>query len=605
MNWRGQAACGLIGLGVSTAWAGDVVKPAPEAFLLPHVLEVRFSDQGAIRLRGGRPRDTVSGGRSLADAATAGTLDRLSRRGAIWRRTHEAVPESFLDDLKRQGRRPAGTRAAPDLNLYYRLLLPGGDDPDAVAAELAALPAVAQVYRVPAPAPPPVAPDYSKPGHSATIWQRYLDAAPVGVDARHAHSNGWNGAGVRICDIEYDWNGGHADLPTPTEIGTGRTSTTWSDHGTAVLGILVGRDNTSGVRGIAYGASMYMSSPYTNYYYNVAGAITLALQTLQAGDVLLIEQQMVGPSGGSAYVPVEWYEPTYDAIRAAVLAGVTVVEAGGNGAQNLDLAIYSTGNGGHYPFLATNDSGALIVGAGAAPQAATPRSRLSFSSYGSTFDLQGFGESVVTTGYGNLYNSEGSNHWLIATFDGTSSASPIVAGAAAVLQQAWRAWHGESATPAQIRAVLRATGTAQQGAAIIGPLPDLRAALVAAAQADTDEDGLPDVWERAHYTNIGQAGDSDSDGDGFTLREEFIAGTQPTNAASRFDALTLALHAGHEITFPSATGRLYRLQYADDLLGTWQGVAGQSNVAGTGGWQSLVDSSPATTRVYRLDVRLP
>lgn len=48
---------------------------------------------------------------------------------------------------------------------------------------------------------------------------------------------------------------------------------------------------------------------------------------------------------------------------------------------------------------------------------------------------------------------------------------------------------------------------------------------------DSDGDGIPDEWEKRYGFNINDAADADldSDGDLFTNREEFEAGTDPTN----------------------------------------------------------------------------
>src|SRR5262249_36556248 len=153
-----------------------------------------------------------------------------------------------------------------------------------------------------------------------------------------------------------------------------------------------------------------------------------------AGDVILLEQQIPGPGGQSAPVAVEWDKANYNAIVIAVGNGIHVVEAAGNGYQNLDGSAYTHGNGGHHPFMPGMDSGALLVGAGGAPGVlpappALPddRSRLDFSNYGSRVDLQGWGELVVTTGYGDFYNAEGTNLFY-TNFSGTSSASAIMAG---------------------------------------------------------------------------------------------------------------------------------------------------------------------------------
>jgi subtilisin family serine protease len=145
------------------------------------------------------------------------------------------------------------------------------------------------------------------------------------------------------------------------------------------------------------------------------------------------------------------------------------------------------GNGGHWPFLPGNGSGAILVGAGAAPPAFggtdVSRSRLPFSDYGSAIHVQGWGERVATTGYGSLYYLGGLNEHYTQGFNGTSSASPIVAGACALLQSVFKANNGGNPlTPAQIRQVLVNTGTPQQAGVYpvsqhIGPLPNVKAAL--------------------------------------------------------------------------------------------------------------------------------
>ena len=482
----------------------------------PNVLEVRFRADAGLRIRDGEPKVAVRGTKAVTSAAGRQAFAELRSRGAVWQRSHPSVSEDFLDAVsaKVQMRKPG--KASRSLNAYARVRLPDGMNAEEARALLEQLDEVEKVFRVPVMAPPPAAPDHSISNNFTGTWQRYLDAAPQGIDARKAWLAGFTGAGVKICDIEYEWNATHQDLPVVTLLG----DTPWvtgfgPDHGTAVLGEMGGLNNGNGVRGSAYGASFYFASPYTGEFsgYNAGGAIMNALTALSTGDVIIIEQQISGPNGGSLYVPIEWYEPYYDAIVAAVAQGVTVVEAGANGYQNLDDPIYSTGNGGHYPFLAENDSGAILVGAGEPPQYSTPRSRLSFSNYGSTMDLQGYGQLVVTTGYGDLYSSEGTNQEFTASFSGTSSASPIVAGAAAVLQQAYRQRFTNSASPALIRSILRSTGTPQQGTDNIGPLPDLAAAINSVTnQIDTDADGVLDLLDNCPA--ISNAGQLDGDVDG-------------------------------------------------------------------------------------------
>lgn len=508
----------LLFAGLATRLSAEVVAGAPEAFLDPNVLTVKFKEGPRIRLRNGIPRDLAAGGAALRNARAAAVLAALRAKGVEWSRTHNAVNEAFLERLTEGRLRSANRpRGLADLNLYFRVRVPNAAELPEVARALATLEEVEFVARVPKPVPPPLAPDYANPTNPAGVWQRYLDAAPVGIDARYAGSNLFAGAGVKICDIEYGWNSTHADLPAVQRLGGTPIQTLWDDHGTAVLGEMGGRHNTNGVRGIAHDASFRFASPYSYDYagvYNLPAAISAALTNLVAGDVILIEQQTAGPNNGN-YVPMEWWKENYDIIRAAVSNGVIVVEAAGNGGENLDDPIYSTGNGGHWPFLPGHDSGALLVGAGAPPQFPNPRSRLDFSNFGSTVDLQGYGYLVVTAGYGDLYNAEGTNQHFTATFSGTSSASPIVAGAAAVLQQAWKARYTNAAAPSVIRTILRATGTAQAGSGNIGPLPNLKTALAAVTNAiDSDADGIIDLLDNCPTNANPTQADADIDGIG-------------------------------------------------------------------------------------------
>jgi len=48
--------------------------------------------------------------------------------------------------------------------------------------------------------------------------------------------------------------------------------------------------------------------------------------------------------------------------------------------------------------------------------------------------------------------------------------------------------------------------------------------------ADSDGDGVPDAYEQYYYGNLDHDAVSDTDGDGFNLRDEYVNGTQPLYA---------------------------------------------------------------------------
>jgi subtilisin family serine protease len=378
---------------------------------------------------------------------------------------------------------------AGEADARARWLRVRADGPDAargLAARLAADPAVEQAFVEPEISLPVIDARLSaaapRGGESCPIttpsfesYQGYLGPAPHGIDAPAAWRRGHRGAGVWFADIEGGWNAAHEDLPGSriTHVG-GRSmdEPSWRAHGTAVLGEVVGRDNGKGVVGIAPDVERVFTSSIDGQ--SVAGAIDAAARELRPGDVLLIELQGVGPRG--RYLPVEHWDDVFDAIKAATDRGVVVIEAAGNGGEDLDHRAY----GGKFD-RARRDSGAIMVGAGGPPRRGfTDRARLDFSNYGGRVDVQGWGRKVATLDYGDLQACAGperERHYT-GEFSGTSSASPIVAGAAVLLQGIARE-SGAVLAPAALRRLLRETGTPQAGDTrrAIGPRPDLEQAI--------------------------------------------------------------------------------------------------------------------------------
>jgi subtilisin family serine protease len=362
---------------------------------------------------------------------------------------------------------------------WLRVDIPARDAAAALSA-LAADPNVDEAFVAPEVALPslPIEADDRCPVQTPSFesYQGYLGPAPQGIDAPAAWRRGVRGAGVWFADVEGGWNSAHEDLPGDRiRHAGGRVIAGWSAHGTAVLGEVVGRDNGRGVVGIAPDVERVVTSSIGGVA--VADAIDAAAEQLRAGDVLLIELHTRGPRG--RYVPEEFWDDNFAAIRAASARGVIVVEAAGNGGEDLDDPAY----GGKLR-RDTRDSGAIIVGAGGPARAGyEDRARLDFSNYGSRVDVQGWGRKVATLDYGDLQRCSGADRHYTGEFSGTSSASPIVAGAAALVESYARQRH-VVLRPEIVRDLLRRTGTPQAGDAAtepIGPRPDLERALDAIA----------------------------------------------------------------------------------------------------------------------------
>src|SRR5205085_4798888 len=128
--------------------------------------------------------------------------------------------------------------------------------------------------------------------------------------------------------------------------------------------------------------------------YNTPDAILDAAAKMAFGDVLLLEAQEYDPVGGLYYWPVEIADATYDAIRLATALGIVVVEAGCNGAYDLDA--YTNLSGKEIFDRSSSDfrdSGAIMVGAGSF---ASPHPRLAFSNLGNRIDGYAWAEHVDT-----------------------------------------------------------------------------------------------------------------------------------------------------------------------------------------------------------------
>lgn len=373
-------------------------------------------------------------------------------------------------------------RGQNSLRNYYKVRFAQDVDMNAIVSQLEALQIVESAYAEAKPAPSPSA--------SYTDLQTYRLPAPTGIDANYASTvPGATGNRVKIVDVEYSWNTNHEDLSKARNavfpVNTPLDPFNDNNHGTAVLGEMVADNNGIGVTGIVPDASLNLVNTYSaEKGYDILSSLAVATVLTQPGDVIIIEQQTWGPTDALYdYVPVEFIPEVYDYIKFITDSGRIVVEAAGNGYQNLDDAVYY---GSSFP-LGKPDSGAIIVGAGKNCLGDPLLSRMSFSNYGSRVNLQGPGNCVATTGYGNLGSEGGANGYYTKSFNGTSSATPVVASAAAALGSAFETLNNVAPTPTQIRTLLTQTGTAQNFTDLsalvgnIGPMPDLKRALATLA----------------------------------------------------------------------------------------------------------------------------
>ena len=124
------------------------------------------------------------------------------------------------------------------------------------------------------------------------------------------------------------------------------------------------------------------------------------------------------------------------------------------------------------------------------------------------------------------------------------------------------------------------------------------------ATADSNGDGIPDGWMWGYGLNPADpnAGNGNPDQDPHTTFQEWVADTNPTDAASHLRIDSILPGTPNVVSFLSSSNRIYTLQHTPDLPATWSVITTQ---AGKGGADSLSHTNGAPNGFYRIRVQLP
>ena len=151
-----------------------------------------------------------------------------------------------------------------------------------------------------------------------------------------------------------------------------------------------------------------------------------------------------------------------------------------------------------------------------------------------------------------------------------------------------------------LRYVTRTTQAVERAYAISGNLAYLDESVQVVAETagdavvlamDSDSDGIPDDWEVKYYGTVAACdAKADTDGDGMSALDEFVAGSDPTDGNSFF-CVGLAFTNGEPVVswIPNlGTRRIYAIEGISDMLAP-------------DGWTTKTN---AATRCFRVKVNL-
>lgn len=224
------------------------------------------------------------------------------------------------------------------------------------------------------------------------------------IKANQVHATGNTGSGVKVAILDTGIDGNHQDLNVrggasfvpsePNALADG------DGHGTHVAGTVAALNNTTGVLGVAYSADLYAVKVLDSTGSGTYSGIIQGIEWAVANNMDVINMSLGGSSGSTAL---------QQACDNAYNSGVLVVAAAGN-----------SGTRGKQNTIGYPAKYASVMAVGAVD---SNNARASFSSVGTELEVMAPGVSILSSVPGNQY----------ASYNGTSMASPHVAGAAALI----------------------------------------------------------------------------------------------------------------------------------------------------------------------------
>ena len=425
------------------------------------------------------------------------------------------------------------------------------------------------------------------------------------------HYRGWDGTNA---NHNYNW---HDAIHGPNFHNSGDNPCGYDltapcddlSHGTHTMGTMVGDDGAGNQIGMAPGAK-WIGCRNMERNWGTPATYAECFQWFLAPTDL--NGQNPDPSKSPDVINNSWYCPPAEGCADPLVlqsvvenlraAGIVVVCSAGNsgpGCSSIDApgAIYDAS----FTVGATDSSDNIAGFSSRGPVTVDGSNRLKP-------DVSAPGVNIRSSVPGNGY----AGGW-----SGTSMAGPHVVGVVALLISAHPELKGQVDGIERIieHTAVPRTNFESCGSVAGTGIPNNTYgwgrvdALAALGLNDTDGDGMPDWWELWHNLNSNDPSDAalDSDNDGITNLNEYIAGTDPQDKTDYFHIASITAGTNCVLSFQSALNRLYTLEIRTNLnTGSWTSVSGQIDIVGNAGLLELsqTNSPPETTQFYRIKVRV-
>jgi subtilisin family serine protease len=256
------------------------------------------------------------------------------------------------------------------------------------------------------------APEMSPPNDQYIGYQWHLDNIGAYNAWDYTGEDYVAGDGIKVAILDTGVDEDHPDLINNIAFTASTSDGVVNDlvgHGTHVAGIVAAEaNNTIGMSGVAPGAELYCIDIFAyNAYEDKWGASS---EDIIEGIELAVAQgvDIINMSMGNYYYSAS----KKTVIDSAVNAGVVVIASAGN--KNTQADHYPSDYPSVISVISTDDA----------------NRRSSFSNYGNAKDIAAPGTDIASTYSEHAIGNPG---WLYADKSGTSMASPVVAGVAALI----------------------------------------------------------------------------------------------------------------------------------------------------------------------------